>query len=688
MHQFTESEPPFDIERLLPEAVAAILELQDADRFFTWMDENIHQYVTDPSVVQSNLFTNDEHPSEEMIRQFGQLFAHNLWNITPIPRKHFQPDPLPLPGRNSPCPCGSGRKFKRCCQAAYTELPPMKTIDIWPLALGVMSNDMREKAVQSKQLPIEMLTMLAEDHLQENKPKKGLKLLEPLFDTASPGCDERYDFALNTLCNIYDRLGYNKKKIHLLKRIIDNMERSPLRSGAWQRLAAIKMDEGDNMGAWKALQHAQRDDPGNPYSGVLEIQLLIAEGRTEEARNRALFWEKQLRKRGIDDELIDFFADIARDPHQAFMEATAPLTADADQRLQNWIQGVADRTLPEYSLDIYTSDTDLDTDEYDDDGEADIEQARKQLLQLGIPTESIDELLQQIPDRPDTTGEYMTPETPASAAIVMPDSTARLDLEWMDVYPMEKPFSINEVSFSNNDPWEPSIAEKWLGWLERNPPAFDSLIILDDIATALLDHPSGLQPWLVEKFLLPLLTRAYQILEKTLETADTPLILEWPVLENRPALRSLARMVQMAEYRRDNAQAIEYAKRLLALNPMDNHGVRTLVMNHLLQQNKNEEAIELADQYPGDMNPELPFGQALAYYRLGEIDIAEEILEEATDMLPKVAPMLLRKTVKKPKLSQHGVRIGGNDQAWYYRETARELWLQTPGAMNWLKQFK
>ncbi|WP_419635889.1 hypothetical protein [Thiolapillus sp.] len=29
MSQFTEPEPPFDIERLLPEAVAAILELQD-----------------------------------------------------------------------------------------------------------------------------------------------------------------------------------------------------------------------------------------------------------------------------------------------------------------------------------------------------------------------------------------------------------------------------------------------------------------------------------------------------------------------------------------------------------------------------------------------------------------------------------------------------------------------------------
>ena len=683
MPQPPETELPFDVERLLPDAVAAILELQDATRFFTWMDENIHRYVTSPSAVQGNLFANDEYLSEDAIRQFGRLFAHNLWNVTPIPRKHFQPDPLPSPGRNSPCPCGSGRKFKRCCQDAFSSLPPIQTIDIWPVALDVMPEEMRERAVQSKQLPVEMLAILAEDYLRENKPKKGLKLLEPLFDEGCPpGDDERYDFALNALCNIYDRLGYSNKKARLLDHLINNMERSPLRSGAWQRLAAIRMDEGDSSGAWKALQQAQRDDPGNPYSGLLEIQLLLTEGRTEEAGNRALFWEKQLRRQGIDDELTDFFANIARDPNQAFLETSAPLTAAADQRLHNWIETVASRPLPEYSLDLYTDAAD------DDDQERSAEQSRMQLQQLGIPTETIDELLEQIFESSDSTEKNMPQEGAVSASIVPPDSIFALDREWMELYPIDKPFSVRDTSFSDADPWEPGTAEQWLDWLESHPQAFDSLSILDDIATALLDHPSGLQPWLVEKFLQPILTRAKQILEQTLNTTDTSVILEWPVLDNRPALRSLARLLQMAEYLHDHAQAIEYAQQLLALNPMDNHGVRSLVMNHLLEQDKNEEAIELAERYPGDMNPDLPFGLALAHYRLGEIDTAEEILEEAMSTLPKVVPMLLKKSVRKPKLSEHGLRIGGDDQAWYYRETARELWLRTPGAMAWLKQFK
>src|SRR5690349_8692964 len=30
------------------------------------------------------------------------------------PTDHRRP-PMPRPGRNDPCPCGSGRKVKRCC---------------------------------------------------------------------------------------------------------------------------------------------------------------------------------------------------------------------------------------------------------------------------------------------------------------------------------------------------------------------------------------------------------------------------------------------------------------------------------------------------------------------------------------------------------------------------------------------
>lgn len=93
---------------------------------------------------------------------------------------------------------------------------------------------------------------------------------------------------------------------------------------------------------------------------------------------------------------------------------------------------------------------------------------------------------------------------------------------------------------------------------------------------------------------MPVLTRTNQILEHALNSVDTPVIFKWPMLENRPALRIPARMAQIAGYREDDLQSMEYANRLPTINLMDNHGVRTLMMKYLLRQNQNEGAIELA----------------------------------------------------------------------------------------------
>lgn len=47
----------------------------------------------------------------------------------------------------------------------------------------------------------------------------------------------------------------------------------------------------------------------------------------------------------------------------------------------------------------------------------------------------------------------------------------------------------------------------------------------------------------------------------------------------------------------------------------------------------------------------------------------------------------MRARVKRPKFSEHGILIGGEDQAWLYREEMRDLWQDTPGALDWLKKI-
>ncbi len=43
------------------------------------------------------------------------LFADEVYQRAPSPRPLTTRYPPPMVGRNEPCPCGSGRKFKRCC---------------------------------------------------------------------------------------------------------------------------------------------------------------------------------------------------------------------------------------------------------------------------------------------------------------------------------------------------------------------------------------------------------------------------------------------------------------------------------------------------------------------------------------------------------------------------------------------
>jgi hypothetical protein len=47
---------------------------------------------------------------------------------------------------------------------------------------------------------------------------------------------------------------------------------------------------------------------------------------------------------------------------------------------------------------------------------------------------------------------------------------------------------------------------------------------------------------------------------------------------------------------------------------------------------------------------------------------------------------LLRVRVKKPHFHEHGVSIGGEDQAWLYRDSMRDVWVGEPGVLDWLKK--
>jgi hypothetical protein len=97
-------------------------------------------------------------------------------------------------------------------------------------------------------------------------------LLEPLFDGDLSALDERFEPALDALCDAYDALDHWKKKQSFLLRVTDDGSQA-LKAAAWQRLSIMFIDEGEFDYAFEAFQHAQHHGPDSPGTALLEITL-------------------------------------------------------------------------------------------------------------------------------------------------------------------------------------------------------------------------------------------------------------------------------------------------------------------------------------------------------------------------------------------------------------------------------
>ena len=155
-----------------------------------------------------------------------------------------------------------------------------------------------------------------------------------------------------------------------------------------------------------------------------------------------------------------------------------------------------------------------------------------------------------------------------------------------------------------------------------------------------------------------------------------------------PGLRCLARAQSLAVERGDLERARAHAELLLALNPGDNHGMRTSLMNIYLRTDQNEAAAELASRYKDDMLAELPYGRVLALVRMGRMDAASEAARRAVNALPEVRRYLMRKRARKPRIDPHGVVLGSKEQAWIYRDEMRKVWVNEPDAMALIRRTR
>ena len=52
---------------------------------------------------------------------------------------------------------------------------------------------------------------------------------------------------------------------------------------------------------------------------------------------------------------------------------------------------------------------------------------------------------------------------------------------------------------------------------------------------------------------------------------------------------------------------------------------------------------------------------------------------------PLIAKMLTAKKPRMPELQAGVTTLGGEDEAWYYRQSWRSVW-ESSGALDWLRQ--
>jgi len=254
--------------------------------------------------------------AEEPLRAFSLHLVRYLWTHMPDPALDFRTRSLDKPQRNRPCPCGSGRKYKQCCQILEKMPQSFPRISLLPYVLATISRK-HFRDLPIARLDPEEIAYVAHEWYEDNRLEDAEALLEAFFKQADK-LDHRAEPAFDLLMDVYLALYRPRKRQRLLKQALASSDRR-LRAAAMHRQCVMLSDEGDFDSAWKVFGEAQRLDPDNPNLSYLEIVLLTAEGRQDEAAERARFWVARLRRANAEEyaELIAVLEQYADDPISA-----------------------------------------------------------------------------------------------------------------------------------------------------------------------------------------------------------------------------------------------------------------------------------------------------------------------------------------------------------------------------------
>lgn len=580
-----------------------------------------------PELAPQLALATAENDAESRCALCSVLFRE-IWSRVPHPDNGFRPLPLPKQERNSPCQCGSGKKYKQCCGRFEGAAP----FDAQGLSLlKYVLEEIPESAYATlpfRHLSAEELAFVADQWMQEGLPDKVTHLLVPLLADL-PKLDARHEAAFDLLGDAYLELGMPEEREALVERMMNTADPT-LKSAALHRRCTMLSDAGRWPEAWQAFTQAQRLQPDNPGLSHLEVIMLASEGRLDQAKDRAQFWLTRLTRQGqieADDPLTEFLRLMSIDPDAA--------------------------------LTMMRGETGGTEDDFD------------------IADEWVCDLIDLLDDLPEPRCHYALHPRDGNAGELAANPKLRaLEREWNGVLPPDWP---DADDFS---PWEDT---GWLDWLADHPLAWQSFRVIDDVVmiidgAELADVDLGDDLGEVEEGLL---AHAAKLLEIVIARNKAQgCLLEWGWLENRPALRLLAGQIDRLDDDVERLRLLEWL--VTTLNPNDNQGLRETLVRDLIANGRAADALALCERYPGDGLGAMIYARVLALQQTGQLDEAAAALAAARKERPRILKMLLAARPRQPELNFHGVTMGGEDEAWYYRMDWLPVWKES-GALAWLK---
>jgi tetratricopeptide (TPR) repeat protein len=301
-----EAEDSVDVLHVLLGACARQLVADDdAEAFSDWFVEAVRHLA--PALIAQAVEPD----------QFARVLARAIYSITPLPSNAYAPRRLPAPGRNEPCFCGSGRKYKHCCERldagnAFPNINMLRyVLDALPVA--------RFAELAGSRAGPEALAHAAHEWDQEGAAPRAMALLEPFFAGDGP-LGERHAPLFDELMSLYLDAGKERKRQALIEAALRRGDRA-LQSTAWQRRAVMLADRDRHDEAMEAFRRAQQLAPDDPALGFLEVSVLTGAGNLDLARERARFWLARARRADppLSDEMFEILREAAADPAQAML---------------------------------------------------------------------------------------------------------------------------------------------------------------------------------------------------------------------------------------------------------------------------------------------------------------------------------------------------------------------------------